>query len=1399
MLTARRRSVRGFEDVDVRAPADVPLGVLSGMITRSLGWGSLTLESIESSARGSSIFMPDVSRSAAQAAVHDGSVLNFGAGGRGRLPSESSQPAPSIGGPTVRIAHDALLGGERELAPPPSAPSKPRLAWPSLLLPALFGVGSLAATLATRANGNGVMNLMTTGYMLMSAGAMLFNYQRERRSWSQQMQQRTETYTKYLARMREQLQAAAAQQLVLALEDDPDPQQLSHRVTHFRGLWRRDRGAGAMRARVGFGRAPLRVNIKPPRYEPLLQPDPLGDAALALCAEVRDVAGMPLCIDVADAPMIGMAGPRAALLGATRALLLSLAAHYAPEQLRIAMVCAPEERAEWAWMRWLPHAWFSERNQDAEQEERALASDVTSTARVIERIVASSDERRRRGVHTLLVLADERFCASDARMRSLLATPDLPLSTLHLAPNREALPRRCHTFIEYEGGRARLHMPEAFPQVVDGPDYAPEEICDAAARSLSALSRKSDERMVGIPSMVPLLNLWGLRDVRSIDVSARWCSAAHLADASLRVPIGRGAGGSLLELDLRDGDRGHGAHGLVAGMTGAGKSELLQTLVASLALRFHPDWLAFLLIDYKGGGMAGAFEESAGAGVRALPHLAGVMTNLLDANAARRALIALDSELKRRQRVFEQHGVTYIDAYQKLYADDASGALSPIPRLVIIVDEFAELKRDQPEFMKQLISAARIGRSLGVHLILATQKPSGVVDEQIWSNSRFKLCLRVQDDGDSKEMLKRPDAARLRHAGRAFFMVGHDERFEEFQSAYGGAPHLPEIDPDAAARFVAPIEWNGRCDETRSVYAVGVAPAPVNPESQLHALLRHLGDAASAMNVRPAERIWLEPLLAVLAWDDARLKADPVNRCPAIGLIDEPRVRRQTPLRIDFSRDGHLLVYGQTGSGKSALLLRLVLALARTHTPAEVNVTVLDFGSRSLRPLAALPHVGDVLTDDDDERIGRFFRALRREMARRKTLLNGRKFTEWRRSEPGLAPPMWLLVIDNYPAFARLEHDEALTAVVRDGPSLGIHVVLSANKPLDVRSRISGNIPAVLCLQQADRSDYTTAVGRTGGLEPAALPGRGLVRTASGPLEFQSALPAAGANDGTRAAEILAEGDAMNVAWGSGPRAYRVPVMPEILQLEDVPWSMAAGDVNLQPAVGLQTLDLEPLRLRLSEAPHVVITGTPASGKSTLLRVLARALAREYESRRLRLVLVDASGGVDALASLRALPQVGALCVDESELTAAITEIEATVAGWREAWAEVRQSNPTLSQAEYAVQQQAIVVLIDDADVLARGLSRVMKERIDALLERGARGWPVHFVLAGGDRGLDPVDGWVKRVKDAGCWVVLGGLQSVGYALRLPTGERDRALPAGYGYFVSRRQPRPARFRSAEG
>ncbi|MCX6019885.1 MAG: type VII secretion protein EssC [Chloroflexi bacterium] len=1386
MLTARRRTSRGFDEMDVRAPADVPLAQLARMIVQSLGWDGAALHSIEQCGASHTL---DESRTPAQLGLCDGAMLNFGSGTRA---SAGALRAPLLSGPRVRLMADALLGGELELAAPPALPSKPRMAWPSIVLPALFSAGTLAASIALHSNGNGAMNFMMSGYMLLSTGMALLNYRRDQHAWSQAMRDRETTYRTYLVRRREQLHAAATQQLVLAQEEDPDVMRLVRRALTGTSVWTCEPGDGVvLAARLGAGRAPLQVRIKPPRYEPLLQPDPLGDAALALCAEAHEVEGMPLRIDIGAQPALGMAGPRAATIAAAQSLLLNLAVHYAPQQLRIAAIFPREEVDAWSWLRWLPHTWFDE------SDERALACESIGAARVLERVGASLVERAEHRTHTLLVLADERACDGDARLNLLLSAHDAPLTSLHFAPKRDALPRRCTAFVEYEGGRARVHVQSSSPRMIDAPDQVSLESCGMAARALAALPHMHTSAVAGIPNMVPLLDLWKVRDVQQIDVAARWQSAAHLDAAALRVPIGRGAGGALLELDLRDGDRGHGAHGLVAGMTGAGKSELLQTLVTSLALRFHPDWLAFLLIDYKGGGMAGAFESDGASGSGDLPHLAGVMTNLLDAGSARRALVALDSELKRRQRVFEQYNVTYIDAYQKLYAADVSGALASMPRLVIIVDEFAELKRDQPEFMKQLISAARIGRSLGVHLILATQKPSGVVDEQIWSNSRFKLCLRVQDDGDSKEMLKRPDAARLRQSGRAYFMVGRDERFEEFQSAYGGAPYLPEIDVDAEARFVAPMTLDGHCDMTRAVHAAVPVAASLNPLSQLQALTRHMCETAATLQVRPVERIWLEPLPALLAWDDVRLREPRAVLRAVVGLLDEPRARRQVPLCIDLQRDGHLMIFGQTGSGKSVLLQRLVLELARTHTLAELNVTILDFGSRSLRPLEALPHVADVLTEDDDERLGRLFRRMRRELARRKALLDGRKLAELRVTNPEFAPPAWLLVIDNYPAFARTEHDESLAVIVRDGPALGVHVVLSANKPLDVRSRISGNIPTALCLQQADRADYAAAVGRTGGLEPVATPGRGLAKTAAGPLEFQTALPCVGNTDAERFVALQRVAQDMCALCGDSPLAVRVPSMPELLMLSDLP-SVEAGGSTLVPPIGLQTLDLELLRLPLSEAPHVVVTGTPASGKSMLLRTLVSSLVRTYLSIPLRLVLVDATGAEDGLHSLAGLSQVRHACVDESAFALALTEAETSLSEWRTALASARAADPSVSQSMFAQSLSPLVFVIDDADVLARGLSRPMKERLDVLLDRGARGWPLHFVLAGTDRGLDPVDGWVKRVKDAGSWFVLGGLQSVGYALRLPTGERDRPLPAGQGYFVSRRQTKPLRIRVAQ-
>lgn len=1405
----------GWPPEDVCAPGDVPAHDLAPAVASALGWRCPTGQHwiISHAEQCDARVLLRAEDSLDRAGIWDGAQVHLVCVSERPQHSDRSpavlpaNPQPFFQRPPRQIFQ--LEGGEIELAAPPNAPSAPRLQWPGIVMPAAFAVASLAATVSSP-HANGPMNFLTTGFMGASALTGLWSYVSERRRHARDMAERAARYDSYLEQRRAQLAAQVNRLRIEALDEDPDLHTLRGRVRQRARVWMREPGdPDYLHARIGLGRAPTRFTIKTARHEPLLAPDALGDRMLELANAFAAIERVPLCVPVGQLRALGLAGPRAALLRACFALAAQLAAHHSPDDLALAAVFPETEGDAWRWMRWLPHAW------DAEHRHRLLACDPDGAKRALDAVLLAAYRKVRaeqRPRHTLFFLAEPGLFGEDAALPQLLALArGAGFTAVFLADDRHLLPRECDAYVHYEAGRARLFAATdtGRPRQLDSVDALPGQECEALARSLSAIRLRRTAAPAEIPARVTLLSLWDARRVEDVDVAGMWRTHAHLDAGSLVVPIGRAAGGRLLHLDLRDGDRGHGAHGLVAGTTGAGKSELLQTLIASLAVRFSPEWISFLLIDYKGGGMANAFlrQRSAARTVPPvpdidLPHLSGVITNLVEPSAARRALIALDSELKRRQRIFDQHSVTYIDDYQRLYAAGGADRFKAMPRLVIIVDEFAELKRDQPDFMKQLISAARIGRSLGVHLILATQKPSGVVDDQIWSNSRFKLCLRVQDESDSREMLKRPDAAHLARAGEAYFLVGSDERYERFQSAYGGARYDPDEDPEAAQRYVAPLLLNGTPDLQRRCWITQPRPPGGEQPRQLAALMDHVRRTTLVEHVQAAERIWLHPLPERLLLESTAASGDNGGWLRAvIGRMDDPRERRQDAAILDLGRDGHLMVFGQAGAGKSTLLQTLLLALARAHSPEELNAYVLDFGSRSLTALAALPQVGAVLFEDDEERLMRLFRQLRRELALRKDALAGRKFADL---GAAAGMPAILLVIDNYPAFARMDYEDTLVTVVREGAPLGMHVVISANKPLDVRSRVSGNITAALAFQLADRSDYAAVVGRTGGLEPAATPGRGLIkRMGQSPLEFQAALPAPGATDAERAAQLAEAAGALRAQY-AGRRAPPIATMPAELTLHallaDAPHARVSGERASEPlvaAVGLQTADLQPLRIDIGASPHVLVIGAPQSGKTSVLQSMLLSLAHARDPEQLMVYLCDVSGADDGLAALSGLQHVRQCAQQVDEIPALLDDLAATLDSMREVQHAARAAARERSASTIAPGLPAVVLAIDDADAFVRALPRAAKERLDGLLERAGLRLPFHVLIAGPDRTLDALDGWLKRIKDAQSWVVLGGLQSVGFGLRLPVGERDKPLPVGHGYYTCRRQPKPLRARFA--
>lgn len=432
---------------------------------------------------------------------------------------------------------------------------------------------------------------------------------------------------------------------------------------------------------------------------------------------------------------------------------------------------------------------------------------------------------------------------------------------------------------------------------------------EKTARTLSAIIHEQGISSK-IPESVTFFEMYGVEKPEELQSKLRWEN--HQSHKSLAVPLGLRGKDDYVELNLHE--KAHGPHGLVAGTTGSGKSETVQSYILSLAVNFHPHEVGFLLIDYKGGGMANLFAN--------LPHLLGTITNL-DKEESMRAMASIKSELARRQRIFGENQVNHINGYNKLFR--LGKVTEPLPHLFIISDEFAELKKEQPEFMSELVSAARIGRSLGIHLILATQKPSGVVDEQIWTNSRFRLCLKVQNTGDSKEMLKTPGAANITQAGRAYLQVGNNEIYELFQSAWSGAAYDEErAEQEKEDSRVYLVNELGQGELLNADLSGSEENGQIRA-TQLDVTVQYLAKLYAEEKAVPVKRPWLPPLPSILQSPYTKIVKDSATFAKGdytlgLGLIDVPEEQLQEEYTLDLIKNGHLLYMASSGYGKTMLL-----------------------------------------------------------------------------------------------------------------------------------------------------------------------------------------------------------------------------------------------------------------------------------------------------------------------------------------------------------------------------------------------------------------------------------------------------------------------------------------------
>ena len=585
-----------------------------------------------------------------------------------------------------------------------------------------------------------------------------------------------------------------------------------------------------------------------------------------------------------------------------------------------------------------------------------------------------------------------------------------------------------------------------------------------------------------------------------------------------------------------------------------------------------------------------------------LPHLLGTITNL-DGAQSMRALASINAEIHRRERLFGEFEVNHINQYQKKFKNGE--ATEPLPHLFLISDEFAELKVNQPDFIKKLVSIARVGRSLGVHLILATQKPSGVVDDQIWSNSRFKIALKVADRSDSNEMLHTPDAAEITQTGRAYLQVGNNEVYELFQSAWSGADYQPDKDDmgieDHTIYLINELGQYEILNEDLS----GLEDVDEIKEvpTELDAIVNHIQLLCEEQEIPPVPQPWLPPLKERITLDEleevqptvAWTQEKPLS--VLLGMADIPQAQKQEAVSINLSKDGHILLYGSPGTGKTTFLQTAGMDLARKFSPKALTMYLMDFGTNGLAPLSKLPQVADTMLLDQTEKISKFVRIMERELNRRKKLLAdyGVGTLDLYRQASGQEEPAIVILLDSYEAFKEEAYEaelfKLLVRISREGLSIGVHLLMTAGRQTNLRAQLYSNFKHQLSLPQNEAGEVRAIVGSTPlAMTMEDIKGRALMKREEVDV-IQLALPVYGANDTQVLNNLRQEVASLQEAW-TGQRPSAIPMVPEELTEKDF-YSRAsvqtAYEHGLVP-LGLDLETVEPVTWNLAKGNLLYLT-----------------------------------------------------------------------------------------------------------------------------------------------------------------------------------------------------------------
>lgn len=1097
----------------------------------------------------------------------------------------------------------------------------------------LLSSGAMAGASIAMSTFSPAMLAMRAAMMISPVGSLIGNSNKKARKMLMvEEEERFRKYADYIAGEKAHIRAIGEKQREITNQENPAPEICETILNKMStSLWERTAtDSDFLQVRMGAGYAPLCVEVKPPMdvNDFHMERDELEELTDRIIQETHLVDDVPARLDLLKYSSVGVIGNRRKVTDLLKNLLVSLSTLHFFRDVRIVGVFDPEEEEEWKSMRWLPHIWDDELQTrylsfdplTAESFESATLSGekdhVDSYAKFREKVNSILAERKdpdfqakwKNGMspvpHYIFLFASRKKTECFLPMLSE-NDPAMGISTIFLYDEQYYLPNFCQYIVNvddpYDDRTAtafyKYRADEKMWFTMDPP--IPQRKFDVFCRQMSAIEAEDAAARGQIPSSLTFLQCMDVNRVRDLNVLERW--KKNDSAVNITAPLGEGEGGKLFSLSLHR----HCSHGLVAGMTGSGKSELLISWLLSIACNYHPEDVSFVVIDYKGGSTAYALEK--------LPHVCGIITDV--GSGIDRCMQSLEYELRRREDIFASVGAKDIKEYIK--GHHKGEFQEAVPRLLIVFDEFKELIKERPVVKKMVDSIAAKGSSLGVHLILATQSPADAVDEGTWNNTQYQICMKVQNAAASKVMIHEPDAAMITQAGRAYVRVGTSEKAETFaliQSAWSGAPYRENKEQGALeVRYVT-------MDGSRIKTVEENHTRFVSDKKEIEAVIAYIAKTAQAAGIEKQPSPWKTELPDLFSWKKLPVEGSfdgekwEMTEAPwlsvPVGIFDRPELQMQGVQYMDFLKEGNFGVFGSSQTGKTSLLRTIATSLCRMYSPRDIHLYIIA----DMAGMEAFPQVGGVVGSGQEEKLGKLINMLISFLEERRKIFNQERVDSLKayRELVSEEMPAVFVLIDRFSGILESNQDykDVFVRLFSEGPSKGIYFVYTGVNNTGVPYKLTANVSGAISFMQADRSEYSTLIGQVRDTRLPNRVGNALIKVNQELINFQKAMYEPGENDKEREMALKAEAESMTEAWRGKP-ALKIPVLPESISVKSMA-DLSGSEQGI--AVGLDTESIEAVYVKPGETTAMAVTGRVGCGKSTMLQRIGQMVLEVDEN-----------------------------------------------------------------------------------------------------------------------------------------------------------------------------------------